>query len=65
VVGILPFKNPAGLRHLIFRYSADAPYREEITEGLALAPEAFIRMLSGRNFGKTLVHVSRCNDHGP
>jgi NADPH-dependent curcumin reductase CurA len=33
-------------------------YREDITEGLASAPEAFIRMLCGRNFGKTLVHVS-------
>jgi hypothetical protein len=33
-------------------------YREDITEGLASAPEAFIGMLSGRNFGKTLVHIS-------
>ena len=33
-------------------------YREDITEGLASAPEAFIRMLCGRNFGKTLVHIS-------
>jgi hypothetical protein len=33
-------------------------YREDITEGLASAPEAFIGMLSGRNFGKTVVHVS-------
>ena len=32
-------------------------YREDITEGLAAAPEAFIGMLSGRNFGKTLVHI--------
>jgi NADPH-dependent curcumin reductase CurA len=33
-------------------------YREDITDGLAAAPEAFIGMLSGRNFGKTLVHIS-------
>ena len=33
-------------------------YREDITEGLASAPEAFIGMLSGRKFGKTVVHVS-------
>jgi NADPH-dependent curcumin reductase CurA len=33
-------------------------YREDITEGLAAAPEAFIGMLTGRNFGKTLVRVS-------
>jgi NADPH-dependent curcumin reductase CurA len=32
-------------------------YREDITEGLASAPDAFIAMLTGRNFGKTLVHV--------
>ena len=33
-------------------------YREDITEGLASAPDAFIGMLTGRNFGKSLVHVS-------
>ena len=33
-------------------------HREDITEGLASAPEAFIGMLTGHNFGKTLVHVS-------
>jgi len=32
-------------------------YREDIVEGLEAAPEAFIGMLSGRNFGKLLVHV--------
>jgi NADPH-dependent curcumin reductase CurA len=33
-------------------------YREDIAEGLAAAPEAFIAMLTGRNFGKALVHIS-------
>jgi len=33
-------------------------YREDVTEGLENAPEAFIGMLRGRNFGKTLVKVS-------
>jgi hypothetical protein len=33
-------------------------YREEITQGLAAAPGAFIGMLTGQNFGKTLVRVS-------
>jgi NADPH-dependent curcumin reductase CurA len=33
-------------------------YREHIFEGLEAAPEAFIGMLDGRNFGKTLVRVS-------
>lgn len=33
-------------------------YREEITEGLENAPDAFIGMLEGRNFGKALVRVA-------
>jgi NADPH-dependent curcumin reductase len=33
-------------------------FREDITEGgVTAAPQAFIRMLSGKNFGKTLVRV--------
>ena len=32
-------------------------YRESIAEGLASAPEAFIGMLHGRNFGKQLVRL--------
>ena len=33
-------------------------YREDLTVGLEKAPEAFIGMLEGRNFGKQLVQVS-------
>ena len=33
-------------------------FREDVTEGLENAPEAFLRMLDGKNFGKTLVRVS-------
>jgi NADPH-dependent curcumin reductase CurA len=33
-------------------------YREDIVEGLARAPEAFIGLLEGRNFGKLLVRVT-------
>jgi len=33
-------------------------YREDIVEGLPAAPEAFIGLLEGRNFGKMLVRVS-------
>lgn len=33
-------------------------YCEDITEGLENASDAFIRMLEGRNFGKTLVRVA-------
>ena len=33
-------------------------YRESISEGLASAPDAFIELLEGGNFGKQLVAVS-------
>ena len=33
-------------------------HREDVTDGLEHAPEAFIGMLTGANFGKTLVRVS-------
>jgi NADPH-dependent curcumin reductase CurA len=33
-------------------------YKEDIVEGLETAPEAFIGMLEGKNFGKLLVKVS-------
>jgi hypothetical protein len=33
-------------------------YRETIAEGLAAAPEAFIGLLQGRNFGKQLVKLA-------
>ena len=33
-------------------------YREDITDGLENAPQAFIGLLEGRNFGKLLVRVS-------
>jgi NADPH-dependent curcumin reductase len=38
--------------------SGDIRYREDISEGLEAAPGAFIDMLAGRNFGKTLVRIS-------
>ena len=34
-------------------------YREHVTEGIAQAPNAYANMLSGANFGKSLVAVSR------
>lgn len=38
--------------------SGELRYREDIVDGLENAPEAFIGMLDGRNFGKLLVRVS-------
>jgi hypothetical protein len=32
-------------------------YREDVTEGLEHAPEAFCRLMRGENFGKALVRV--------
>jgi NADPH-dependent curcumin reductase CurA len=32
-------------------------YRETVAEGLASAPEAFLGLLKGRNFGKQLVKL--------
>jgi len=33
-------------------------FREDVAEGLSNAPAAFIRMLTGRNFGKQLVRIA-------
>jgi hypothetical protein len=33
-------------------------YRETVAEGLAAAPEAFLGLLKGRNFGKQLVKLA-------
>ncbi len=40
------------IRHGSFRY------REDVTEGLEAAPEAFCRLMRGQNFGKALVRVA-------
>jgi len=32
-------------------------YRESVAEGIAAAPEAFLGLLKGRNFGKQLVKL--------
>ena len=33
-------------------------YREDVVEGLENAPEAFMGLLKGRNFGKLVVKLS-------
>jgi len=37
-------------------------YREQVTEGLENAPEAFIGLLEGKNFGKVVIRVANDND---
>jgi NADPH-dependent curcumin reductase CurA len=39
--------------------SGEVRYREDITDGFENAPASFLGMLEGRNFGKTLIRVSR------
>ena len=34
-------------------------YLEEIIEGLEAAPQAFVGLLRGDNFGKRVIHVGR------
>ncbi|HDR3017805.1 NADP-dependent oxidoreductase [Pseudomonas aeruginosa] len=48
------FQNEIGPRVA----SGEIKYREDIVDGLENAPQAFIGMLSGKNFGKLLVRVS-------
>ena len=38
--------------------SGRVKFRESITEGIERAPEAFLGLLKGRNFGKQLVRLS-------
>ena len=37
--------------------SARVKYRETVAQGIEAAPEAFIGLLAGRNFGKQLVKL--------
>ena len=49
---------PAALAELGTHVAAGTiKYREDITEGLANAPAAFIGMLEGKNFGKAVVKI--------
>jgi NADPH-dependent curcumin reductase CurA len=50
---------PQGLQELAeLVASGKLKFRESVAEGLAAAPEAFIGLLKGRNFGKQLVKLS-------
>ncbi|MEK1886023.1 MAG: NADP-dependent oxidoreductase [Phyllobacterium sp.] len=52
-------QRPAFLREMSeWLRTGKVRYREDIVDGLANAPEAFMGLLKGRNFGKLLVRVS-------
>ena len=49
---------PAALKELgVMVASGQLKYRETVAQGLASAPEAFLGLLKGRNFGKQLVKL--------
>ena len=50
---------PEALKELGQRVaSGQLKYRETVAQGLAAAPEAFLGLLKGRNFGKQLVKLA-------
>jgi NADPH-dependent curcumin reductase CurA len=52
-------RYPEGLRQLAaWVREGKLRYREDIAEGLESTPKAFLRLLTGENFGKQLVRVS-------
>jgi len=52
----------AEMQRVIGRWIGDGrfKYREDVTDGLDGAPEAFCRLMRGENFGKALVRVAGC-----
>ena len=50
----------AEMQRVIGRWIRDGrfKYREDVTDGLDNAPDAFCRLMRGENFGKTLVRVA-------
>jgi NADPH-dependent curcumin reductase CurA len=45
--------------------AGDIQVREDVVEGLANAPEAFLGLLQGRNFGKLIIHVANNKTNQP
>jgi NADPH-dependent curcumin reductase CurA len=63
IQGLIVFDKPeryAEWRNLATPWVRDGSlrYREDVAEGLANAPEAFIGLLQGKNFGKLVVKVA-------
>jgi hypothetical protein len=54
------FQRMAEMQKVIGRWIREGRfrYREEVTDGLENAPEAFCRLMRGQNFGKSLVRVA-------
>jgi len=51
-------KRDAAMAHLARLWrEGQLQYREDVLEGLERAPEAFVQMMQGRNFGKQLVRL--------
>jgi NADPH-dependent curcumin reductase CurA len=49
---------PAALKELGAQVATGTlKYRETVAQGIAAAPEAFLGLLKGRNFGKQLVKL--------
>jgi len=52
-------KVPDAIRQMAEKVAAGTiNYRTHVTDGLENAPEAFIGMLQGRNFGKAIVKIA-------
>lgn len=52
-------KKPAMVEDVLsWLQAGDIKYQEDVTEGIENAPRAFARLMSGQNFGKTIVKVS-------
>jgi NADPH-dependent curcumin reductase CurA len=59
IVSDHPGRAPAFLQEVApMVMSGRLKFREDIVEGLANAPEAFIGLMTGKNFGKLMVRVS-------
>ena len=52
------FRSPEALKELgTMVATGQFKYRETVAQGLASAPEAFLGLLKGKNFGKQLVQL--------
>ncbi|KAG0320354.1 hypothetical protein BG000_003620 [Podila horticola] len=56
--GIRNLTHVIGKRITIRGFIGEIIYKEEIPEGIENAPEAFIGMLQGKNFGKAVAKIA-------